>query len=95
MVRALVHVLRLLAFLLIIITFIPYGILYHTARAFTQTTPPPAPPSKEEPVVIDPNLRIELVYKGLEYPTSMAFLGRNDILVLESYNLPGSSRDFI
>jgi hypothetical protein len=35
MVRALVHVLTLLAFLLIIITFILYGILYHNPRAFS------------------------------------------------------------
>jgi aldose sugar dehydrogenase len=38
------------------------------------------PPSPE---VNDPNLRIETVYEGLELPTSMAFLGVNDILVTE------------
>jgi aldose sugar dehydrogenase len=31
----------------------------------------------------DPNLKTELVFKGLKFPTSMAFLGPNDILVLE------------
>ena len=31
----------------------------------------------------DPNLKAEAVYSGLEFPTSMAFLGANDILVLE------------
>ena len=35
------------------------------------------------PGVNDPNLRIETVYEGLELPTSMAFLGVNDILVTE------------
>ena len=39
----------------------------------------PAP----SPGVNDPNLRIETVYEGLELPTSMAFLGVNDILVTE------------
>ena len=34
----------------------------------------------------DPNLKIELVFKGLKFPTSMAFLGPNDILVLEKNN---------
>jgi glucose/arabinose dehydrogenase len=31
----------------------------------------------------DPNLKAEVVFQGLHNPTSMAFLGRNDILVLE------------
>ena len=31
----------------------------------------------------DPNLKAELVFQGLSNPTSMAFLGPNDILVLE------------
>ena len=35
------------------------------------------------PTVNDPNLRVAEVFKGLDFPTSMAFLGRNDILVLE------------
>lgn len=35
------------------------------------------------PSIKDPNLKIELVSEGLELPTSMAFLGPNDILVLE------------
>jgi glucose/arabinose dehydrogenase len=35
------------------------------------------------PTVNDPNLKVEVVAKGLEIPTSMAFLGPNDILVLE------------
>jgi aldose sugar dehydrogenase len=34
----------------------------------------------------DPNLKTELVFKGLKFPTSMAFLGPNDILVLEKNN---------
>jgi len=34
-------------------------------------------------VINDPNLKAELVFQGLQNPTSMAFLGPNDILVLE------------
>ena len=34
----------------------------------------------------DANLKTELVFKGLKFPTSMAFLGPNDILVLEKNN---------
>jgi len=39
-----------------------------------------------EPTVRDPNLQVKLVSNGLHSPTSMAFLGANDILVLERYN---------
>ena len=35
------------------------------------------------PTINDPNLKTEVVTAGLELPTSMAFLGPNDILVLE------------
>lgn len=35
------------------------------------------------PVIKDPKLKAELVFRGLEFPTTMAFLGPNDILVLE------------
>ena len=35
------------------------------------------------PTVNDENLRVELVSSGLDFPTSMAFLGPEDILVLE------------
>jgi len=34
-------------------------------------------------IIADPNLKAEIVYQGLEFPTSMAFLGPNDFLVLE------------
>src|SRR5215217_8039744 len=37
----------------------------------------------ETPIVRDTNLRIEVVAEGLEFPTTMAFLGPNDILILE------------
>jgi aldose sugar dehydrogenase len=39
--------------------------------------------NEEQPYIKDPNLGVELVSDGLEFPTSMAFLGPNDILVLE------------
>ncbi|HKG87778.1 MAG TPA: PQQ-dependent sugar dehydrogenase [Nitrososphaeraceae archaeon] len=34
-------------------------------------------------IVEDPDLKVELVFDGLEDPTNMAFLGKDDILVLE------------
>jgi glucose/arabinose dehydrogenase len=40
----------------------------------------------DTPTVIDPKLKVEVVFNGLEFPTSMTFLGPNDILVLEKNN---------
>ena len=36
-----------------------------------------------EPKITDPNIKVEVLSKGLKFPTSMAFLGPNDLLVLE------------
>ena len=38
------------------------------------------------PTINDPNLKVERVVGGLKFPTTMAFLGPNDILVLEKNN---------
>jgi aldose sugar dehydrogenase len=46
--------------------------------AYTKAVPIAGGPS-----LVDPNLKAEVVFKGLEKPTSMAFVGPNDILVLE------------
>src|SRR5215207_2785211 len=40
-------------------------------------------PSRTGPTIIDPNLITVVVYRGLAYPTDIAFLGSNDILVTE------------
>jgi aldose sugar dehydrogenase len=39
--------------------------------------------SGSQPVINDPSLKADLVFQGLRNPTSMAFLGPSDILVLE------------
>jgi glucose/arabinose dehydrogenase len=39
--------------------------------------------SQKEPYVSDPNLKPEVVAQGLDTPTTMAFLGPDDLLVLE------------
>ncbi len=43
-------------------------------------------PMQKMPSLRDPNLRVELVASGLKYPTAMAFVGNDDILVLEKNN---------
>lgn len=53
------------------------------AKALAQKYPEVAPPSNKGPIIVDPHLKAEVVFTGLKYPTSMAFLGPNDILVTE------------
>ena len=38
------------------------------------------------PTVNDNKLKVEMVFKGLQFPTSMDFLGPNDVLVTEKNN---------
>ena len=65
------------------LTYIGFSPLLHVAVAqesaehVVHNRPLPSPD------VNDPDLRIETVYDGLELPTSMAFLGPDDILVAQ------------
>ena len=43
----------------------------------------PEPPQAPAPRVVDDRLEVRPVVQGLAWPTSMAFLGRDDLLVLE------------
>src|SRR5919107_1475297 len=45
--------------------------------------PESALPSLKGPIIKDTNLKAEIVFKGLTYPTGMAFLDQDDILVIE------------
>jgi aldose sugar dehydrogenase len=55
-----------------------------------QPPPPTSPPSNElGPTIIDNTngeLKVESIFKGIDLPTTMAFLGLDDILVLEKDN---------
>ncbi len=55
----------------------------HHAKALSSKYPEVGLPSPKGPTILDPNLKAEVVFRGLEYPTSMAFLGPNDMLVTE------------
>jgi glucose/arabinose dehydrogenase/plastocyanin len=44
------------------------------------------PQSDKVPIINDPKLKLQTIFKGIAFPTSMAFLGPNDILVLEKNN---------
>lgn len=83
---------RLILFGILIFTSIstlnnfPYFVQHdssHRAKAIPPKYPEVGLPSPKGPMLVDPHLRAELVVSGLRYPTSMAFLGPNDILVTE------------
>src|SRR3989338_4024071 len=58
----------------VLVVFLSYALTAATAAA---DVPPPGFP------VDDPGLRVEVVAGGLDLPTTMAFIGADDILVLE------------
>lgn len=39
--------------------------------------------TERNPSITDPDLKVELVAAGIELPTTMAFVGPNDFIVLE------------
>jgi aldose sugar dehydrogenase len=67
----------LLLISLIILGVIPFFNLDNVANATR------AQPISEGPIIKDSNLKAEVVFEGLTSPTSIAFLGPNDILALE------------
>jgi aldose sugar dehydrogenase len=60
--------------LFVFITLILMALTVHLDNAYGTTN---------APVINDPSLKVETVFEGLEFPTTMAFLDSNDILVLE------------
>ncbi len=82
----------LFAILILALTFIPstskfsYVVQHdpvNIAKALAPKYPEVALPSNKGPIIVDSHLKPEVVFTGLKYPTSMAFLGPNDILVTE------------
>jgi aldose sugar dehydrogenase len=55
----------------------------HLVKALSSKYPDVGLPSPKGPEILDSNLKAEAVFGGLTHPTSMAFLGPNDILVEE------------
>jgi aldose sugar dehydrogenase len=86
----------LIFIILILSTFATIGYSYHDPRFRFVAAIAQAQTDEEEagqvesggalPIVNDPNLKVEKVFEGLRFPTKMAFLGPNDILVLEKDN---------
>ncbi len=63
--------LRVIPFAILVLSFASAEFIYYAAA---------------EPITNDHNLKAEIVYKGIDFPTSMAFLNSDDILVLEKNN---------
>jgi aldose sugar dehydrogenase len=59
-------------------------LLFSMYNIYAQQNPSRNQPLGAENITLyDPNLKIELVTAGLDFPTTMAFLGPNDFLILE------------
>ena len=70
-------------FMSTLLLFLSYGITGHDVNiqhAYGKVSPSQ---SASGPYLSDPALSAEVVFRGLDFPTSMAFLDDNDILVLE------------
>ena len=55
----------------------------HFAKALVSKYPEVALTSPKGPTILDSNLKAQVIFRGLRYPTSIAFLGPNDMLVTE------------
>src|SRR5918911_3249135 len=55
----------------------------NSAKALISKYPEVGVPSPKGPTISDSNVKAQQIFKGLKYPTSIAFLGPNDVLVTE------------
>ena len=63
-------------------TILGIGTEDHLPIAEAQVQNPFLSPATPQPQLVDPNLRVKLVYTGPGFPTNMAFIGPDDILLL-------------
>ena len=64
--------------MVLILVTVPIGYNAHAQEQIVSSSD-----GDDLPIIHDPNLKVELIVQGLDLPTTMAFLGPNDILVLE------------
>jgi aldose sugar dehydrogenase len=57
--------------------------LFSSVVIMASNTPAFSSEGGEQPVVRDDDMTVQVIFEGLKFPTSMAFLGPDDILVLE------------
>ena len=58
-------------------------LLFSICNIYAQQNQPNVDSDDASIILSDPNLKIELVTSGLDFPTTMAFLGQDDFLILE------------
>src|SRR5215204_5238250 len=58
-------------------------LLFSFCNIYAQQNQPSDGNGDESIILSDPKLKIELVASGLDFPTTMAFLGPDDFLILE------------
>ncbi len=75
--KSTIFIFVLLGSSLVMLAIVPFFNLNNVA---TVTRAPPLP---EGPIIKDSSLKVEVIFEGLTSPTSIAFVGPNDILVLE------------
>ena len=74
----------ILSYITIITLFYMLAIQYHASAQNENDSNTDSNEGEEQPNIIqDSKLEIEVVAQGLEFPTTMAFVGPDDILVLE------------
>ena len=71
---------------LLIIPIIPIILSQYTYHYFFHLALARIPKFRGDVIIHDPNLTAEIVAQGLRSPSTMTFLGPNDILVLEKNN---------
>ena len=69
----------------ILVLNLPINVNYFVIYANASAYPMPIQ-SPQGPIINDPKLKAEVVFRGVNFPTSMAFLGPNDILLLQKNN---------
>jgi glucose/arabinose dehydrogenase len=74
LVLGVILLLSIYSVVVILVGFTAYDIFAYAARAKV---------AESNPILTDPNLNVELVANGLRAPTSMVFIGPNDILVTQ------------
>jgi aldose sugar dehydrogenase len=89
--KDLVFVVLVIFFVTLVLYLIPSSQVYsqqnqnikNASAAVDANYPESALPSAKGPIITDPNLKAEVVFSGLTYPTGMEFLDKDDVLVIE------------
>ena len=79
----------LITFMLLTSFFYPFTDPLEAYSSGSQSSVENSQPSLQSlqlPRIYDFDLKVDIVFRGLDFPTSMAFLGSDDILVLEKNN---------